>query len=408
MIHLLKIITILMFSILSSSLLFTGCTSHKQPEKKVLTPDSVKKKIFPTTMYVKKDTPPFKQGESVTVLSINGPLAMTQKGEIALSNLEEQRSTFRLTIHTLHSAKIRILNIKPKYTNGMWLSPGKYHIEVSRPGYQTYKKWIVIYSDKELHIKLKKSVLAANGTLTWQNEKNIFSTHGMIWQSRVDEAEKMTWQAAKEYCANLNITTYGYRSKDFALPNDSELLQLSKATPTFQYHHAVYWSSTIDSNQDSYAKYVNVNSGENSWYKKHGKTYVMCRQHLHYPEQLSVNQLASALMDKNTTREFALILEEDEHSENQRALNALQMAIFLTYGNPIIQNVDYHADRGVLVFELISQNRNGKGEPLYRKEVTLAVEEKDAAAMQSQLMDPTFEPIVEFKVTNGQLSFIGI
>ncbi len=408
MIHLLKIITILMLSILSSSLLFTGCTTHKQPEKKVVTPEPVNKKIYPTTMYVKKDLPPFKQGESVTILSITGPLAMTQKGEIALSNLEKQRSTFRLTIHTLDSAKIRILNIKPKYTDGMWLSPGEYHIEVSKPDYKTYTKWISVYRDKEIHIKLKKSVLAVNGTLTWQKEKNIFSTNGIIWQNRVDKAEKMTWQAAKEYCANLEITTYDYRSQEFTLPNDTELLQLFKAAPAFEYPNAVYWSSTIDSNQDSYAKYVNINSGENSWYKKHGKTYVMCRQHLHYSDQLSVNQLASALMDKKTIPEFTLTLIEDEHSDNQRALNALQMAIFLKYGNPLIQNVDYHAERGVLVFELISQNQNEKGEPLYRKEVTLDVEEKDAKAMQTQLVDPNFEPIVEFKVTNGQLSFIGI
>ena len=56
----------------------------------------------------------------------------------------------------------------------------------------------------------------------------------------------------------------------------------------------------------------------------------------------------------------------------------------------------------------ISQNQNKKGEPLYRKEVTLDVEEKDAKAMQAQLVDPIFEPIVEFEVTNGQLSFIGL
>lgn len=395
------------FVLILSSLFFTGCSTHKQPEKTTIA-EPVTKKIAPTAMYVKKDKPPFAQGERVTVLSIDGPLAMTDKGEIELSSLEEQRSTFRLTIHTLDSAKIKILNIKPKYTSGMWLTPGKYHIEVSNPGYQTYKKWIVINSDKEIHIKLKKSVSAANGTLTWQKEKNIFFTKGMIWQNRVDKAEKMTWQEAKEFCTDLEITTYGYRSQDFALPNDSELLQLFKATPAVTYQNPIYWSSTIDSNQESYAKYVNINSGENSWYKKHGKTYVMCRQHLHYPDKLSVNQLALALMDKKATQEFALTLIEDELSDNQRALNALQMAIFLKYGNPLIQNVDYHAERGVLVFELISQNQNEKGEPLYRKEVTLDVEAKDAKAMQTQLVDPNFEPIVEFKVTNGQLSFIGI
>ena len=390
-----------------SALFITGCSTHDQPQKET-TPEPVKAKISPVTMYIIKDIPSFKQGESVTVLSIDGSLAMTQKGPIALSYLEEQRSTFRLTVNTSDAATVKILSIKPKYTDGIWLSSGDYHIEVSKHGYKTYRKWIVLDSDKELHIKLKKAVVAANGTLTWQKVKNIFSANGLIWQNSEDKAEKMTWQAAQEYCANFEITTYGYRSQDFTLPDDVELLQLFKASSASEYRNAIYWSSTIDKDQDSYAKYVNVNSGENSWYKKHGKTYVMCRQDVRSAEQLSLTQLASSLEDKKTLRKFSLTLIDEGQSSNQHALNALQMAVFLKYGDPMIQNVNYYADRGVLVFELLSQHRNEKGEPLYRKEVTLSVEKEDAAAMQSKLMDPNFEPIVEFKVTDGKLSFIGI
>ncbi|MEN8146803.1 MAG: DUF1566 domain-containing protein [Campylobacterota bacterium] len=393
--------------VMLSALFFTGCSTHEQPQKET-TPEPVKEKMSPVTMYIIKDVPSFNQGESVTVLSIDGPLAMTQKGTIPLSYLEKERSTFRLTIRSSDSAAVRILSIKPKYTHGIWLPSGEYHIEVSESGYKTYRKWIVLDSDKELHIKLKKTVAAANGTLTWQKMKNIFSANGLIWQYREDKAEKMTWMAAKEYCANLEITTHGYRSQDFTLPNDSELLQLFKASPAFKYRNAIYWSSTIDKDQDSYAKYVNVNSGENSWYKKHGKTYVMCRQDVHYPEQLSLTQLASSLKDKKTLREFSLTPIDEGHSSNQHALNALQMAIFLKYGNPMIQNANYDDVKGVLIFELISQHRNEKGKPLYRKEVSLSVEKEDAAAMRSKLMDPNFEPIVEFKVTDGKLSFIGI
>jgi len=43
-------------------------------------------------------------------------------------------------------SKVRILNIKPKFYQGMKLSPGKYHIEVSHNDYKIYNKWIMLNS----------------------------------------------------------------------------------------------------------------------------------------------------------------------------------------------------------------------------------------------------------------------
>jgi hypothetical protein len=39
-------------------------------------------------------------------------------------------------------AKVKILNIEPRYYRGMELEPGSYHLEVSAQGYQTQKRWI--------------------------------------------------------------------------------------------------------------------------------------------------------------------------------------------------------------------------------------------------------------------------
>lgn len=41
-------------------------------------------------------------------------------------------------------SRIRIMNIKPKFRQGIELAPGKYHIEVSAKGYVTESKWIVL------------------------------------------------------------------------------------------------------------------------------------------------------------------------------------------------------------------------------------------------------------------------
>ena len=51
----------------------------------------------------------------------------------------------QLTINTSpDQARIRILNIGPKYEPGINLKPGSYHIEVSLAGYQRHTEWIVL------------------------------------------------------------------------------------------------------------------------------------------------------------------------------------------------------------------------------------------------------------------------
>jgi len=41
-------------------------------------------------------------------------------------------------------SKIRILNIVPKFKQGIKLTPGRYHIETSAPGYVTDKRWVSV------------------------------------------------------------------------------------------------------------------------------------------------------------------------------------------------------------------------------------------------------------------------
>ena len=51
----------------------------------------------------------------------------------------------RLFIRTApEGARIRILNIKPKFDQGMLLAPGPYQIEVSADGYETRNIWITM------------------------------------------------------------------------------------------------------------------------------------------------------------------------------------------------------------------------------------------------------------------------
>ncbi|WP_066964027.1 bifunctional serine/threonine-protein kinase/formylglycine-generating enzyme family protein [Microbulbifer sp. Q7] len=54
-------------------------------------------------------------------------------------------------------ARIRVMNIVPRYTPGMALEPGRYDIEVSKAGFSTVRRWIEITSaDVNLAVELER------------------------------------------------------------------------------------------------------------------------------------------------------------------------------------------------------------------------------------------------------------
>lgn len=69
-----------------------------------------------------------------------------------------------LTINPLPTAaRVRILNIKEKYSPGMQLAPATYHIEISHPDYATKTKWIRLNERNQTwDIALQKSTQVAN------------------------------------------------------------------------------------------------------------------------------------------------------------------------------------------------------------------------------------------------------
>ncbi|MCP4699075.1 MAG: CHAT domain-containing protein [Gammaproteobacteria bacterium] len=63
---------------------------------------------------------------------------------------------FTLAVHASPTdSKIRIMNIRPKYTPGIALAPGNYDILVTRPGYKEHRKWVkVTDADVSLEVVL--------------------------------------------------------------------------------------------------------------------------------------------------------------------------------------------------------------------------------------------------------------
>jgi formylglycine-generating enzyme required for sulfatase activity len=67
--------------------------------------------------------------------------------------LDEEVTTGTLNVQP-ENATIRILNIREKFYQGMTLSPGQYHLEISQTGYETYKNWITINAGDKLNLNI--------------------------------------------------------------------------------------------------------------------------------------------------------------------------------------------------------------------------------------------------------------
>ncbi|MGR9053934.1 MAG: SUMF1/EgtB/PvdO family nonheme iron enzyme, partial [Gammaproteobacteria bacterium] len=84
-------------------------------------------------------------------------LAKIKLGELEHAVVEaspasNEPETAHLTVRTSpDGAKVRILNIGPKYQDGIELKPGRYHIEVTHPGYQRDVQWFELGAADTVH-----------------------------------------------------------------------------------------------------------------------------------------------------------------------------------------------------------------------------------------------------------------
>ena len=67
----------------------------------------------------------------------------------------DENQEYSLTVtHTPKTARVRILNINPKYQDGIKLKTGKYHLEVSQDGYETSKRWVTLSKNSVFNFSL--------------------------------------------------------------------------------------------------------------------------------------------------------------------------------------------------------------------------------------------------------------
>jgi hypothetical protein len=89
--------------------------------------------------------------------------------------------TSRLYVNvTPYDSKIRILNIKPEYRPGIDLNSGSYHLEVSRKGYITKRKWISVSSNQDMHVNIDLVEQMANKDMGISQQKSFLPKKEMF------------------------------------------------------------------------------------------------------------------------------------------------------------------------------------------------------------------------------------
>jgi hypothetical protein len=87
-----------------------------------------------------------------------------------------------------NDSQVRILNIGPKYKRGMLLKPGKYHVDVSKSGYKSVRKWVVLGAGEDLDVPVTLAIEEAVSRpkhLYVRNE-TIKMSHRLTWDKCVD------------------------------------------------------------------------------------------------------------------------------------------------------------------------------------------------------------------------------
>ena len=153
-------------------------------------------------------------------LSINESNSATGTTADARDNL------LPLTINPIPTAaRIRILNIKEKYSIGMLLVPAAYNVEISHPGYVTKTKWIRLNERNQTwDIALQKSAQVANpNQLPIPEMVEIYSSQFLMGDSNSDSAKTVTLDnnfLISRYEITFNEYDFFALATNRALPDD--------------------------------------------------------------------------------------------------------------------------------------------------------------------------------------------
>ena len=118
------------------------------------------------------------------------------------SSLEKFRSlTPKLTIKSTPGATIRIMNVVPKYKDGIELKTGRYDILITKKGYYQHRSWVYIDKDTVINKPLEKEKNYIDTKQLPKVEKNYFKyvtdvtwdSHNEAYSLHFDSKTKLVW-----------------------------------------------------------------------------------------------------------------------------------------------------------------------------------------------------------------------
>ena len=182
-------------------------------------------------------------------------------------------------------SRIKILNIKPKFYQGMELKPGRYHVEASKQGYQTKKMWVRLDAgeDKKVAVNLEQLQASIQPTTTHTRPPSSTSdvikrdgiyvayANGIVRDTKtglewkVGPDRNTDWNEARIWVQSLNLDGGGWR-----MPSADELKALYKKgtgsrnmTPLLKTNGWYVWSGETKGSSDAWA--FGFSSGGRRW-----------------------------------------------------------------------------------------------------------------------------------------------
>jgi len=155
-------------------------------------------------------------------------LSTSERDRVEKLSPEARTRLLPLTINPIPTeARVRILNIKEKYSSGIPLAPAAYHIEISHPDYVTKKKWIRLNERNQTwDIALQKSSQISNqNQLPLPEMVEIYGGEFLMGNPNSNAAKSMTLEnnfLISRYEITFNEYDFFALATNRALPDDME------------------------------------------------------------------------------------------------------------------------------------------------------------------------------------------
>ncbi len=316
-----------------------------------------------------------------------------------LSECKSIKGKASLIVNAPRYSRIRIMNIREKYKTCIALKHGRYHIEVTKVGYEKYEKWININESKVIIVNLKK----ATPSFIWSEVdipkefykygykeylKNKVEVYGdKMWEKKAQQA---SWFKGKKYCANLSIGGFD----DWKLPSLIDLRKRYKAG----YREAKFYSRRNDActflsneiHKSGRKKYVyglhTCGRGKSlrayEYWLDSNKTILRCAREMGMEyNDLTVEELS------------VLIFIENTHISTEKAH---EIAFKIRYGKPIVKEIKYNMKKSEMEI-FITSERN-----VLTKQIIISLRKKYNKYLKKMILSGGFDLQLKVNVEDSK------